>query len=132
MNEPEVQCIEIPIITLVWSGWYTWDSVKRDARSDPESVAVPNASGVYEARYSDEEERLTIGKASNLRMRIRQGLVKEGNVPHSSGDRIRQEEDTSRIVIRWAATDRPSAVEEELHRQYVAHFGHLPKHTKRT
>lgn len=127
----ETQHIEIPAFTLKWSVWHTWDNLQRDVRSDPEGVAVPDAAGVYEVKYRDTEERLTIGKASNLRMRVKQGLVK-GKVPHSSGAKIRAIEGTSQIVIRWAETDRPSAAEEELHRQYISRFGQLPKHTART
>jgi hypothetical protein len=74
---------------------------------------------------------LHIGKASDLRMRIRQGLVK-GAVPHSTGKRIHQEEDVSRLVIRWAVTERPGAAEEELHCLYRREFGRLPKYTLRT
>ena len=94
-------------------------------------MTPPSEPGVYEARLVDEEHCLTIGKASDLRMRIKQGLVK-GKVPHSTGVRLRAEEDTNSIVIRWATTDRPSAAEEELHKQHVARFGALAKHTERT
>ncbi len=127
----DVHCIEIPAITLNWCVWYTWSTLQRDARSDPDGITLPNAAGVYEAKLVESEERLTIGKASNLRMRVKQGLVK-GKVPHSSGDDIRSSEDLSRIVIRWATTDRPAAVEEELHRKHVEAFGRLPKYTDRT
>lgn len=64
-------------------------------------------------------------------MRIKQGLVK-GKVPHSAGKRIRAQEDLSRLVVRWAVTDRPAAVEEELHKKYKAKFGELPKYTEHT
>jgi hypothetical protein len=64
-------------------------------------------------------------------MRVQQGLVR-GNVPHSAGDRIRKEEDLTEVELRWAETDRPAAVEEELHRQYIDEHGHLPKHTRTT
>jgi hypothetical protein len=51
-------------------------------------VVVPNGiPRVYEARLAGAEERLTIGKASDLRMRIKQGLVK-GETPHFTGDRF--------------------------------------------
>jgi hypothetical protein len=73
-------------------------------------------------------ERLHIGRTGNLRMRIRQGLVK-GATPHSTGKRIRQEEEVSRLVVRWAVTERPAAGEEELHRLYRQQFGRLPKYT---
>lgn len=130
-NEPEIQFIIIPPITLTWSAWYHWHHFLLDARSDPTGIRVPQAPGVYEARHAHTAERLTIGKAANLRMRIKQGLVK-GKAPHSSGSNIRMLEDTADIVVRWAVTDRPSAVEEELHRQYREQFGRLPWYTERT
>ena len=120
-----------PRIVLEWSEWVAWDDLKVDARHGG-GVRVSNRqSGVYEARCVNTEERLTIGKASNLRMRIKQGLVK-GKIPHSAGERIRRHEDVSRIVVRWATTDRPAAVEEELHITYVDRFGRLPKYTRCT
>lgn len=126
----EIQGICIPTIRLEWSEWLTWDKLLEDARSG--GVRIPNGkSGVYEARIKGEQERLTIGKASDLRMRIRQGLLK-GKVPHSAGSRIRATEDTSKIEVRWAETNRPSAVEEELHKQYLARFGKWPKYTDHT
>lgn len=127
----DVQRIEIPPIVLHWSNWYAWDAFLRDARTDPEGITPPETAGVYEVKLRDDDERLTIGKASNLRMRIKQGLVR-GKTPHSSGAALRRNEDTSRVVIRWAVTDRPAAVEEELHRQHVEKFGKLPRYTQRT
>lgn len=123
--------IEIPPIILNWSEWLAWDKFERDARSDPNGVTPPDGPGIYEAKLIDCEERLTIGKASNLRMRVKQGLVK-GKVPHTSGDDIRSKEDTSKVEIRWAETDRPAAVEEDLHRWHEKTFGKLPRYTDRT
>jgi len=95
-------------------------------------VIVPNRkAGVYEAKYVDDEQRLTIGKASDLRMRVKQGLVK-GKTLHSAGKRIRANEDIRKVVVRWAITDRPAAVEEELHRRHRERFGRLPKYTQYT
>ena len=126
----ETQNIIIPPIHLEWSEWVDWNKLMEDARSG--GIRIPNKKpGVYEARIKSGLERLTIGKASDLRMRIRQGLIK-GKTQHSSGKRIRAHDDVSNIEIRWAETDRPSAVEEELHRQYLARFGKWPKHTKHT
>ena len=79
----------------------------------------------------DSDLRLTIGKASNLRMHVKQGLVK-GKLPHSSGRRIREGESTESIVVRWAETDGPSYAEEELHRRYLKQHGALPKYTEVT
>lgn len=92
---------------------------------------MPQARGVYEVRHFDGEERLTIERASNLRMRVKQGLVK-GYAPHSEGQRIRGSEEVSRLVVRWAITDRPAAAEEELHKRHVIKFGSLPKHVNHT
>ncbi len=127
----DIQHIEIPPITLKWSEWTAWSRFKRDARSDQNAVRLPNSSGVYEAKLIGHDEYLTIGRTSNLRMRVKQGLVK-GKTPHSSGKKIRKEEDTSTIIIRWAATERPAAVEEELHKRYIEIFGQLPRYTQRT
>jgi len=125
------ETLRIPPIVLNWSRWVPWKDLERDAR-EPGGVRVPSKmSGVYEVRYTDAQERLHIGRASDLRMRIKQGLVK-GKTPHSTGKRIRAGEDVSRIVVRWAVTGRAAAAEEELHRKHRARFGSLPRHTKRT
>jgi hypothetical protein len=120
-------------ITLDWGRWVLWPDVLIDARGGA-GVLIPNGvPGVYEVRHAaaESDERLHIGKASDLRMRIRQGLVK-GKVLHSAGKRIRAEEDVSQLVIRWAVTDRPGAAEEELHRLYRVAYGGLPRYTLRT
>ena len=126
----EIEIIKIAPIQIKWSDWITWDDLKVDARRG--GIKVPNKkSGVYEVKYEDVEERLTIGKASDLRMRIKQGLVK-GKTRHSAGDRIRANEDNSKIVVRWAITDRPAAAEEELHKRHLGKFGKLPKYVEHT
>jgi excinuclease UvrABC nuclease subunit len=126
----EQEEIRIAPIKLKWTDWYSWKSLEVDMRRG-EGVKIPNKPGVYEAKYADSEERLTIGKASHLQKRVRRGLVR-GTLPHSAGTRIRRREDISRIVVRWATTDRPAAVEEELHKKYRAKYDRLPKHTKHT
>ncbi len=125
--------LEIGIIVLDWSPWIPWLDVRIDNRGGG-GVFIPNRiPGVYEVKYADHEGavRLHIGRTGNLRMRIRQGLVK-GATAHSTGKRIRQEEDVSRLVIRWAVTERPGAAEEELHRLYRQEHGRLPKYTLQT
>lgn len=119
------EIIKIPPITLEWSNWFSWNKLKIDARKG--GIKIPDEKGVYEVKYIDKDWRLTIGKASNLRARIRQGLIK-GKIPHSTGEEIRKKEKTWKIVIRWAITDRPSAVEEELHRRHRDKYGKLPKY----
>ena len=127
----ETTLIEIPPFLLDWSARIPWDRLARDARTDPQGISMPDGPGVCEARLATSESRLTIGKASNLRMRVKQRLVK-GKVPHSCGKRIRQTEPTAQILIRWAETDGPACVEEELHRRHIAVHGELPKYTERT
>src|SRR5437867_623504 len=79
---------------------------------------VPNKRpGVYEARRREADERLTIGKAKDLRHRVKQGLIR-GEAPHPSGAAIRAKEDLARVEVRWAITERPAAVEEELHQRH--------------
>ncbi len=57
----------------------------------------------------------------------------KGKIPHSTGEKIRKEEDTSKLVIRWAITDRPAAVEEYLHMRYrEKNRGELPKYVEHT
>ena len=124
------QTINIPTITLTWSEWTPWGLIELLERAG--GVAIPNGvPGVYEVKHVHLNECLTIGKASNLRWRVRQGLVR-GKAPHSSGKLIREYEDLTTIVIRWAFTDRPAATEEELHRLYRCKYECLPKYTKRT
>ena len=131
MKRMEKDLINIPSITIEWSEWVSWNDLLINSRGVA-GIRVPNHfSGVYEVKYRDGEERLTIGKASNLRMRIKQGLIK-GKAKHSSGFRIRGNEDTTKLIIRWAITDRPAAVEEELHKRYKEKFGGLPKYTQHT
>jgi len=127
----EIRSIIIPPIQLDWSEWEKWNGIILDARGGG-GIFIPNYKpGVYEARLQDEERRLTIGKASNLRFRVRQGLVKDKS-SHSSGKDIREKEDLSKVVVRWAETDRPAAVEEHLHMAHLKRFGEPPKYTDHT
>jgi hypothetical protein len=127
----DIEVISIKELTLKWSEWVPWEALKLHALK-PGGITVPNhVSGVYEAKLVDCEKRLTIGKAADLRMRVRQGLVK-GKTKHSSGKDIRAHEDMSQVVVRWAETDRPAAAEEALHKRYKARFGEMPKYTDHT
>jgi len=73
---------------------------------------------------------LYIGKTSNLRHRVKQGLVR-GKGRHSGGKKIRKNENVSKLRIRWAETKKPAAVEEELHQKYFKKFGKHPKYVLR-
>ncbi len=116
---------------LCWSDWTSWESLKVDRRSG-QGVIVPNKiPGVYEVSVIGSGERLTIGGTTNLRRRIKRDLVNPKG-KHSAGKKIRASEDTSKIELRWAITNRPAAAEEDLHMRYVAKFGQLPEYTKHT
>ena len=112
--------IHIPPITLDWSEWHRWDDVGRRIRDG--GVNVPNRAGVFEVKFEDEEYLLCIGNAENLRAQAKHALAKKYRID-SPGPKLRPEIkneslSTSRILIRWAITDRPAAVEEELRRRY--------------
>lgn len=125
----KTQVIEIPPIELSWSPWTPWQRLVDDVAAG--GAPIPDKPGVYAVRRSDTGECLYIGKSSYLYRRVKQGLVR-GKVEHPGGVRIRTEEkDTTKIEVRWALTDRPSAVEEELYRQYrLSHDGAMPKYAR--
>ena len=67
-------------------------------------VLIPNEiPGAYEVKRAghEDEQCLYIGKAGNLRSRIRQCLVK-GNGPHPGGKLIREGEDVSSFLVPTA------------------------------
>ena len=124
-----VQRIKIGMIDLHWSNWFSWNSIILDGRRKG-SVKIPNKKpGVYEVRRNRHKNRLYIGKASNLRHRVRQALVK-GKSPHTAGKKIRSKNNTSDLFVRWAETLRPAASEEELHRLHTKKFGDIPHYVK--
>jgi hypothetical protein len=125
----ERQEIELGTEVLEWSPWHPWRDLAVDGRTG--GIEIPNGRpGVYEVRRVADASghRLTIGKTSDLGSRIRKGLVR-GTAKHSSGTRIRAQEDVAGLEVRWAETSWPAAVEEELHRLYRERFGSLPEYT---
>jgi len=127
----ETERLDLRAIELRWSGWYQWEELARVDRR-PGGIQVPmGAPGVYEARLEGQEERLVIGKASDLWRRVKQELVRSQHW-HAAGTKLRANEDLSQVRVRWAVTDRPAAAEEELHLRHLKRFGRLPKYTERT
>ena len=61
----ETQEIRIEPIRLEWGEWAPWEQVLRLVRAG--GVRVPDQPGVYEARLVRAKQRLTIGKAANMR-----------------------------------------------------------------
>ena len=125
----EIELLAVAI-DLEWEWWEWWDDIERNDMTG-EGVSIPHCAGVYEVKVYGEDPLLYIGRASNLQMRVKHGLVK-GSSEHPAGDKIRANEDLSRVCVRWARTDRPAAAEEELHRRHVLRFGAMPKYTIRT
>jgi len=127
----ETQRLDLRAIELKWSKWHCWEDLARDDRGAG-GVHVPEGTpGVYEAKVEGENERLTIGRASDLYARVKDSLV-SGRKYRRGGDKIRANEDLSKVRVRWAVTDRPAAAEEELHLQHIRQHGRLPRYTQRT
>jgi hypothetical protein len=127
----ELERLDLGAIELRWSEWHRWEDLVKDDRGG-RGVQIPEGTpGVYEAKLEGEEERLVIGKASDLWVRVRQGLVR-GHTGHAAGAKLRANEDLSQVRVRWAVTDRPGAAEEELHQRHLRRFGKLPKYTEHT
>ena len=114
--------VHIEPIVLDWSEWHSWRDVARGGCA----VAPGEQAGVYEAKISGRKERLAIGKAKDLRARVKQGLM-GGKAGEPAGDEVGADED---VVVRWAATERPAAVVEELQIRHMGRFGEMPKYTR--
>jgi hypothetical protein len=127
----EVERLKASGMVLKWSPWERWEDLAADYRGSMGADVPQKVSGVYEVAIEGKGPRLVIGKAVNIGKRIKTDLVR-GKGPHPAGDKIRAREDTSRLTVRWALTDRPAAAEEELHQQHVRKYGALPKYTQRT
>lgn len=129
--QKETEIITIAAIELKWSPWYSWNQLDKDNAYDPKSISPKEVPGVYEVRLQKSHKRLTIGKTSNLKVRIIKALV-QGKYPHSAGKWIRRKEDTDQVLIRWAETERRAAAEEALHIKHREKHRELPKYTCRT
>ncbi|MEO1958746.1 MAG: GIY-YIG nuclease family protein [Nautiliaceae bacterium] len=116
--------IKIPTIKLHWIDFYSFDELLKDARSD--GIKVLNKPGMYEVR-DENEEILNIGRASNPRMRVKQGFVK-GKTPCSTRNRmLKSGVNFDTLKVRWAVTDWPNSCEEFLHKEYKKKYRTLPK-----
>jgi hypothetical protein len=128
----QVQAIEVPPIVLAWSPWLRWNTLREDERRRT-GARVPLArSGVYEVMAEGQRIRLTVGRTSDLRSRIKHQLVMGLGPSNPVRKAILANEDLSRVYVRWALTDRPAAAEEALHLEHVRRHGRLPKYTQRT
>jgi hypothetical protein len=128
----QVQAIEVPPIVLAWSPWHRWKTLREDERGGPGLRLPAGRPGVYEVMAEGQGLRLTIGRTSNLRARVKYQLVMGSGGSHPAREPIMKNEDLGRVFIRWALTDRPAAAEEALHLDHVRRHGRLPKYTQRT
>ena len=123
------EIIKIPKICLNWSELFCFEDIKKHVRDG--GINVPNKPGVYKV-LDENDEILHIGRASNLRQRIKQGFVK-GKTPHSTRSRMLNEGiDLKKLKIQWAITYWPNSVEEYLHKKFKKAKKKLPKYTKVT
>ena len=84
---------------------------------------------VFVATSHVDAPALHIGESTNLRNGIWNMLQ---NRSHSTSRRIHKKEDTSKLLVRWAVTDRHKAVEEDLHIGHLKLHGSLPIHDLQT
>ncbi len=124
------QPMEFPLVVLRWSYQWGWDELANAADDSPDIDLPPEAPGVYDVRGRGRYESLYIGQTQDLLRRVYYGLVK-GILPHTAGDKIRENENPPDLSVRWAYTDRPAAVEEELIRLHIETFGHPPTYAAR-
>lgn len=117
----KVQTIRIEPITLSWTPWFEWATLRRRANSVG-GVAIPKEPGVYELRLVGSRHPIYIGCTNRLWRRLR--VLLRGI--HKPGGKILQQYRTDVLQIRWAETQRPACVEEELLRLFVRRHGRLP------
>ncbi|MBM3502090.1 MAG: hypothetical protein FJX74_25845 [Armatimonadetes bacterium] len=128
----QVQAIEVPPIVLAWSPWHRWKALREDERGGSPIRLPAGRAGVYEVMAEGQRLRLTIGRTSSLRARVKYQLVMGSGGSHPARKPIMENEDLGRVFIRWAMTDRPATAEEALHLEHVRRHGRLPKYTQRT
>jgi excinuclease UvrABC nuclease subunit len=129
MNLPHA--IHITPIELSWSEWIPWESFLIRAGRDG-SIQLPPEPGVYVVRRKKAIRKrphaIYIGKAKNLRDRIRQQLVKGGE--HRASREIREYERLCMLEISFAETRFRAAVEEFLLYSYHRKHDGLPRYNK--
>ena len=123
--------VQLPKVWVCWSYPEKWEALGAATGRETEMELPPAEPGVYEVSVGYFSPRLYIGRATDLYSRILYGLI-GGKSPHTAGQKIRENEDLTKITVTWAATDRPAAIEEELHLRHIHEFGRLPKYTQRT
>ena len=125
-NHPRTVVIDGSPITLLWSEWYRWDTLKQ--RINPPG-ATPQGSGVYEVAPTDARrscaKRVYIGctrGGGKLWARVTKLVDESGE--HSAGKRIRaaihagNEQETD-LWVRWAETKEYTKVEKCLFMRYI-------------
>jgi hypothetical protein len=123
----EIQKIHESII-LHWSDWTPWHHLPLHGESHRGNLGIKERPGVYEVRFVEADQRLTIGESKDLYQRLRKDLVK-GN--HSAGERFRDNIDTKIIEVRWAMELKHIEAEVALKGLHVIKYGNLPEFTKK-
>jgi excinuclease UvrABC nuclease subunit len=113
-------------VMLNWTQWYSFVDIRN------EKYVLSTLSGVYEVRDIHSKEILHIGKAINLKNRVKTRFV-DGKYRHSTRDRmIEKHVKFEDLEIRWLETEYSCAVEEYLHKEHIKQFGRLPEYVIRT
>lgn len=116
------QTIRIEPITLAWTRWHDWDSLRRRSNSVG-GIAITQAGGVYEIRHTKSSEPIYIGCTNRLWRRLK--VLLRGK--HKPGFKILNSLRTNALKIRWAETQRPACIEEELLNRFQRRHRRLPR-----
>lgn len=122
----EIQPIAFDPITLKWEEWIP---LRRIIDGD---ILPPQKPGVYEFKHmqaTETWERLRIGESGDLHQRLVEKLIKgKGDDAYGKKDAILAE-GIDNLMVRWALTLKPAAVEEHLLQIYLRDHP-KPKHNR--
>ena len=111
-----------------WSPWYTWRALEVDRRKHGTELPY-DKRGVYMVRKKGSDKRLFIGWSDkDLGRMIQECLHGRKDRPSLAGNRLRENEDLSKLEIRWVETERPLAVWEDLVKQHITEHSFFPKY----
>lgn len=117
------QTIRIEPITLSWTKWHDWTTLRRRSNS-PGGVVITTASGVYQVRCVKSSEPIYIGCTKRLWRRLK--VLLRGK--HKPGFKILRSHRPSTLQVRWAETKRPACIEEELLDRFVREYKRRPRY----
>jgi hypothetical protein len=120
-------------IDTSWEEWTDWDSLvpegsKQKKHKETKRVWAPPCKGVYEVSRGKEGKDIIYIGSAGPREKTAQKKEKEGGLSgriiylisgtHNAGKRIRENENTLNLQVRWARTEYPDALEHILIADY--------------